>query len=798
MRLLNILPCLLLLTTMRAFAQQPSLPLVTNVEPQPFIAHAIRLEEALSFVGSALTPEDAQNIRELANKPQTAGQVKRIQEILDPYCLAMVHINPEARVKVQQGAATPRLIQNGWKTFLVKVHNEAGSNARLEPQSKNAEPVFHISSFGHHAQKANELSSGQVQNRFLEMAIYRSRPMNTHLSGQPIEYVILQLYSRDAGAREVELGFNIGQGSQDIGFRNTVNILFDIASPVKVILGVQEENGAAAMASFTITDGIDRTLITGDEADKATDYRLKIAANEFYTFPKHLRGLYPLPARRLASVDEYPDFFFQPQVYRMNGEHVFLPPGKYNIQFTRGPEYILQNQELIVPSGKDTVHASFVLKRWINLADEGWFSADHHVHASGCSHYETPEQGVLPKDMWRQQMGEDLNVAAVLTWGPGWYHQKQFFTGSSSEMSTAKNIMRYDIEVSGFPSSHAGHLVLLNLKEDDYPGTTLIEQWPTYTLPVLKWAKSQGGITGYAHSGWGLEPEEKTNLLPNYVTPKMDGIGANEYVVTVAHNAVDFYSAGDTPFGWEMNMWYHTLNSGMRTRISGETDFPCIFDERVGLARSYFKPEGPMSFDTYIAAIAKGRSYVSEGKSHIINFTVDGVEPGVGNSEVNISRKHSLQISARVAGWLSAVQDDYSKDIASREEALQPFWHIERARIGSTRKIPVELIVNGSPVDSVHIDADGNWNDVSFRYTVDRSAWVALRVKYSSHSNPVFVLLNNKPVAEKNSIDWCLRAIDQCWKMKRNAIRPAEQAQAESAYNKARGVYRARRSSLAK
>jgi FPC/CPF motif-containing protein YcgG len=33
----------------------------------------------------------------------------------------------------------------------------------------------------------------------------------------------------------------------------------------------------------------------------------------------------------------------------------------------------------------------------------------------------------------------------------------------------------------------------------------------------------------------------------------------------------------DTPFVWELNIWYHTLNAGFRTRISGETDFPCIY-----------------------------------------------------------------------------------------------------------------------------------------------------------------------------------------------------------------------------
>ena len=35
--------------------------------------------------------------------------------------------------------------------------------------------------------------------------------------------------------------------------------------------------------------------------------------------------------------------------------------------------------------------------------------------------------------------------------------------------------MHYDLEVSGFPSSHAGHIILLNLKQQDYPGTKTIE-----------------------------------------------------------------------------------------------------------------------------------------------------------------------------------------------------------------------------------------------------------------------------------------------------------------------------------
>ena len=92
------------------------------------------------------------------------------------------------------------------------------------------------------------------------------------------------------------------------------------------------------------------------------------------------------------------------------------------------------------------------------------------------------------------------------------------------------------------------------------------------------------GVVGFSHSGWGL----KTNAtkLPTYDMPPFDGIGANEYIVDVVHDAVDFISTVDTPALWELNIWYHTLNCGFTTRISGETDFPCIYGDRVGLGRS--------------------------------------------------------------------------------------------------------------------------------------------------------------------------------------------------------------------
>ena len=57
--------------------------------------------------------------------------------------------------------------------------------------------------------------------------------------------------------------------------------------------------------------------------------------------------------------------------------------------------------------------------------------------------------------------------------------------------------------------------------------------------------------------------------------------------------------------------------------ILGIQECICIFDNRVGMARSYAKLDGALDFDDYMAELKNGRSYVSDGKSHIIDFHVD-------------------------------------------------------------------------------------------------------------------------------------------------------------------------------
>src|SRR5437016_2528837 len=167
------------------------LPLIDKVASQPLLAHVKQLEEALDFLGNPLPQATIDAISAVAQTGDDAKIAKAIQEALDPLCIAAVEINPESRVKVSPGPAEPQLVEQGWRLFLLKVHNEAGVTAELKAQSANALPM------------ANSPQPA-VADRWLDLNLYIARPMNKSLSGLELEYRILQLYSRDAGKRSAK------------------------------------------------------------------------------------------------------------------------------------------------------------------------------------------------------------------------------------------------------------------------------------------------------------------------------------------------------------------------------------------------------------------------------------------------------------------------------------------------------------------------------------------------------------------------------------------------------------------
>src|SRR5437016_4870991 len=103
-----------------------------------------------------------------------------------------------------------------------------------------------------------------------------------------------------------------------------------------------------------------------------------------FIFRDETGHVFPPQAKRLA-----PDFYFQPQIYRRDGDVVLLPPGRLTVQYSRGPEYRQLRRGVAIPS-RSATEIQVKLERWINPMDYGFYSGDHHIHGSGCAHYTSP------------------------------------------------------------------------------------------------------------------------------------------------------------------------------------------------------------------------------------------------------------------------------------------------------------------------------------------------------------------------------------------------------------------------
>src|SRR5260370_12688070 len=141
-----------------------------------------------------------------------------------------------------------------------------------------------------------QFTPADALGRWADIDIYDKPPRPKRLSGLAREYVILEVYSRDRGERSAVLQFDAGNSGTDVGFRSELPVLFNALPARPIALHIKDENGKPAMAALLIRDRANR--------------------------------IYPNPSKRLA-----PDFPFQPQIYRYDGEGVQLRQAYYTIEY---------------------------------------------------------------------------------------------------------------------------------------------------------------------------------------------------------------------------------------------------------------------------------------------------------------------------------------------------------------------------------------------------------------------------------------------------------------------------------
>src|SRR5437588_6908081 len=169
--------CAGLFLTSTAMFAQPA-PGIVEVEGQPLAANALRLMNALKFLGSPLSLETQTALRKAADAQDSA----RVQRVLDPHALVIVTINPETRVKVMRGPSKAVLQQAGYTPVIVKVVNLSSTTAPLRISSPQAGAVYAgVAQLSMERQrqlhlKENENVKGE-RGRFLQAEMSAAPPM---------------------------------------------------------------------------------------------------------------------------------------------------------------------------------------------------------------------------------------------------------------------------------------------------------------------------------------------------------------------------------------------------------------------------------------------------------------------------------------------------------------------------------------------------------------------------------------------------------------------------------------------
>ncbi|MFT3881846.1 MAG: hypothetical protein QM703_19585 [Gemmatales bacterium] len=205
------------------------------VTAQPLLAQVKRLETALDTIGEPLSESIKSGLKALQPEQGDAAVTDAVMKLLDPLCLLSVSINKDGSIAASTLMDKPELVEQGWKTFLVKVVNTGQNTGELKYDSPNAKPV-------------PKGEQSKVAERWLDIAPMQSNPLLVKLSGLELEYRVLQLYCRDKGDRQGKLIVKLGSKEAEL----PLSVHAKASTPVS--FQVRDEKGEPCMGCFEIRD----------------------------------------------------------------------------------------------------------------------------------------------------------------------------------------------------------------------------------------------------------------------------------------------------------------------------------------------------------------------------------------------------------------------------------------------------------------------------------------------------------------------------------------------------------------
>ncbi|HET6881602.1 MAG TPA: hypothetical protein VFI31_15670 [Pirellulales bacterium] len=156
----------------------------------------------------------------------------------------------------------------------------------------------------------------------------------------------------------------------------------------------------------------------------------------------HLRNEKDRP-QRAANMPFWHDHFVTPGKVKLK-----LPKGSYHFEIERGPEYLARNGYFVLENQSNDNQTIDLPPRACNLAEEGWWSGDLHIHRP-------------TKEIELLMLADDLHVAGATTWSA----KKNEWTGRTLPPQTVKRFdkNRYCELLVGESAGEGGTLLFHNV-----------------------------------------------------------------------------------------------------------------------------------------------------------------------------------------------------------------------------------------------------------------------------------------------------------------------------------------------
>lgn len=312
---------------------------------------------------------------------------------------------------------------------------------------------------------------------------------------------------------------------------------------------------------------------------------------------------------------------------------VELPPGRYSVLATHGPEFDVVESTVDVSSSEG---ATFRARLRRSVKTDDWVAADLHLHADPSGDSEVPLE-----DRVTALLAEGVEVAAATDHNHVTDYAPAVQTlGAQGAIDTAPGI-----EVT---TSEFGHF-------NAYPYPIGAELPPAYEAPprtLLPWIREHapGAVIQVNHPRMGdIGYFNRIELDEKGASPNADA--------SLDFDAIEVWNGFDltVPEATErmLTEWMRLLRQGRRYAAVGNSDSHRIAYQWAGYPRTFlYTGEGPRDeplFARAMRGLRAGRAVVSSGP--FIALSVDGEMPGGATRAVEGHARIELEV--RAPAWIT-------------------------------------------------------------------------------------------------------------------------------------------------